>query len=99
MYCRPREEKHGGKVSQPHSWPLASVLKSIKPLQHASHSQNEIIEQLRKLESRSADVESKDRPEEPDGELLRMRSAARGLWKRRVGVLVNSLACDAAAPS
>lgn len=87
MGLQPRVEKHGGSVSQPHSWVVARLL--LEPrgsigLPKCSYDEGALVECLRAMESESSDMTSSLRP---TVEVENIRAIARTLWSRRVGVV------------
>ena len=86
-------EKHGGSVSQPYSWRVAQFLReSLTPLDPENAStftSSDIMQHLRLLETKKEGVELEART---SAEIVQaIRTCARSLWGRRVGVIVRHL--------
>ena len=87
---RPRVEKHGGRVSQPYSWRIARFLKDLMTSpswEDSDFSSVDIIQHLRSIEA------GNDLPHERRSlpEIEWIRTLARSLWSRRIGVLIHRL--------
>ena len=96
-----RSEKAGGKVSKEHCWPVAQELRRLSlggaqgqgqeaAVQPCSDAAERLNEALRALEDHGAQ-EQQTVTENGGAESEEIKSIARGLWRRRVGVLINEV--------
>jgi len=95
-----RTEKAGGKVSKEHCWAVAQELRRLSlageqeqgqretAVQQSADTAERLNEALRALEDDGAQ-EQQIGTESSGAEVEEIKSIARGLWRRRVGVLIN----------